>query len=60
MGKEEEIRNVHHISRPSKPNQTSGSVEAAPLKGMLEREEKQKQGYGNQGWGKIPKKSMVD
>lgn len=48
MGKEEEIRNIPHISPPWEQNQTPGSVEAARLKGMLEREENQKQEYGNQ------------
>lgn len=48
MGKEEEIRNVHRISPPSKQNQSPDAVEAAPLKGMMEKEENQKQEYGNQ------------
>lgn len=48
MGKDEEIRNMHHISPPSVQIQTPSSVEAAPMKGIMEREEDQKQVYSNQ------------
>jgi len=42
MGEEEDIRNVH-TSPLSKQTRTPGSVEAAPLKGMLEREKRKQE-----------------